>query len=130
MQHIGAPQHAAAGTHAGCTPEALQAVLRELNAHSDRYVAELLALRGDYLPMGRRGKDVEDAKDGLRIRAKRYDTQGELRAYGLRSMACPPSCASVSTRGFLSLWQFILRSKGCTCCVSTLRQLCSNLIMA
>nr|CAG9553000.1 UM005_0337.1 [Ulva compressa] len=84
--HMAAPQRSVPGAVAGCTPAALEAVLQELKAHSDQYVAELLALRADLLPMGRRGKDVEDAKDGLRIRAKRYDTQGELRAYGLRSM--------------------------------------------
>lgn len=89
MQHAGVPQMGVWGIEAGCTPEALQAVLQELKAHADRYVATLLLLRDDYLPMGRRGKDVEDAKDGFRIRAKRYDTQGELRAYGLRSMVRP-----------------------------------------
>ena len=90
MQHLAAPQHSVAGGAESCTPQALDAVLHGLKAHADRYVAALLALRGDYLAMGRRGKDVEDSKDGFRIRAKRYDTQGELRAYGLRGMVAPP----------------------------------------
>lgn len=94
VQHLAAPQRCLGGAQAACTPQALEVVLQELKAHADRYVATLLALRGDYLAMGRRGKDVEDVKDGFRIRAKRYDTQGELRAYGLRSMVCrcPPLC--------------------------------------
>lgn len=77
-----------------CAAEELQGILEGLKAHADSYTATLLELRRDYLSCGRRGRDVEDAKDAMRQSARRIDSLGKLAAYGIRSMVPHPCFCS------------------------------------
>jgi hypothetical protein len=75
--------------HAGaaeCTHAHLELALARLKVHADAYTSELLALRRDFLACGRRGCDVAEAVEGMRQRARRADTLGDLAQYGLRRM--------------------------------------------
>lgn len=86
MQTAPAQETSESSIEGACTAQELQSILGGLKAHADKYTTELLALRHDYLSCGRRGRDVEDAKEGMRQRARRIDTLGDLAAYGIRRM--------------------------------------------
>lgn len=80
-----------------CTAKELNSILERLKAHADSYTTKLMALRREYISCGRRGRDVEDAKDAMRQSARRIDTLGKLAAYGIRSMVLSCSCDSLNS---------------------------------